>query len=489
MISDQFPLEATFDFEASRTDPSTLTRRRYRSWQLKGYVIAVDLVSIGVGMVAAYAVCTLHLFDTKEVLPAVLWYGVACLPVWAAVFAGYGLYKTRRVAARVDEFRGLVHATLASVITMAAIGFLLKLPVSRAWLVACFPAVILTCLAGRELVRFSFSKLRRSGRLFRPVVVVGSNGEAASLCDQLRDPALGYQVLGVVDDVGVGHLGSVAVLGTTDDVLSVVRACAAANVLVATTSVSELASNRLVRELIEAGVHVEMSSSLRGISAARLRVRPLGQTPLIYVEPVRRGGWRAVAKRTFDLAVATATLLVASPLFAAVAVAVKVNSRGSVFFVQERVGKDGVPFRVFKFRTMVSEAEALLPALKASSGGHGVLFKARDDPRVTRVGRILRRFSIDELPQLVNVVRGDMSLVGPRPALFSEMSFWTPELKGRLWVRPGMTGMWQVSGRSDLTFADYVRHDLYYVENWSLLTDLAILAKTVPVVLAKRGAY
>ncbi|MGH9123794.1 MAG: sugar transferase [Acidimicrobiales bacterium] len=469
---------------------STATvKRRYSSRQLKAFVMTIDLLSILAGMLLSYGLSRLYRPQELHSMPLALMFGACCLPLWAVVFSGYGLYKTRRVAARVDEFRNLVHATLASVIVMAAVGFLLKLTVSRLWLVICVPAVVACCLCGREVVRHVFSRLRRTGRLVRPVVIVGSNGEAMSLCEALADPVLGYQVVGVVDDIGVGHVGSMRVLGTTDQIVAVVQAAKATNVLVAMTSVSDQASNRLVRELIEAGIHVELSSSLRGISAGRLRVRPLGQTPLIYVEPAHRGGWRAAAKRTFDVVVATTTLAVASPVFLVVAVAVKLSSRGRVFFIQERIGKNAAPFRLYKFRTMVTGAEDLLPALKADVDSGAVLFKARDDPRVTRLGRILRRFSIDELPQLLNVVRGDMSLVGPRPALFSEMSSWTPELKGRLRVRPGMTGMWQVSGRSDLTFADYVRNDLYYVENWSLLIDLAILAKTLPVVLAKRGAY
>lgn len=464
--------------------------RRYSSRRLKCFAVATDAIAVALALVVAFAVSRLlRPFDTHRAGVQSLELGVLCLPLWLAIFSRYGLYKPRRVAVRLDEFRSLVHATLACTISMAALSFLLQLTVSRSWLVLCVPAAVGTCLVGREVVRQTSSRLRRSRRLVHRVVVVGSNAEAERLCAMLDDPALGYEVVGVVDDVGIGHLGatSIPILGTTADVLAVVESTDATGVMVATTAVNDMVSNRLVRQLIEAGVHVELSSSLRGISAARLRVRSLGVTPIIYVEPVHRGGWRAGAKRTFDLLGASLSLVVASPLLAVVAVAVKLDTRGGTFFVQERVGKDAAPFRLYKFRTMVAGSESTLPPpTDAVPAG---LFKDKDDPRVTRVGRVLRRFSIDELPQLVNVVRGDMSLVGPRPALFSEMAFWTPELMARVRVRPGLTGMWQVSGRSDLTFADYVRHDLYYVENWSLLTDLAIVAKTIPVVLLKRGAY
>jgi exopolysaccharide biosynthesis polyprenyl glycosylphosphotransferase len=260
-------------------------------------------------------------------------------------------------------------------------------------------------------------------------------------------------------------------------------------VIVATTAVTSAACNRLVRELVDARVHVEMSSSLQGIDAERLTVRPLGTTPIVYVERVHYGGWRAVAKRGFELICSAVALIALAPLLGLVALVIKLDSRGPVLFAQIRVGRHGRPFRVLKFRTMVSNAEDLIIDLRARNEVDGPLFKLHDDPRITRVGRAIRRFSIDEIPQLWNVVRGEMSLVGPRPALFSEMDQWTVELRSRLRVRPGLTGMWQVSGRSNLDFSEYVRLDLYYVDNWSLWRDLAIIARTVPVVLGKRGAY
>ncbi|HMC04926.1 MAG TPA: sugar transferase, partial [Actinomycetota bacterium] len=215
----------------------------------------------------------------------------------------------------------------------------------------------------------------------------------------------------------------------------------------------------------------------------------LGRFPIVYLEPVQRHGWRSVAKRAFDLATASVALVLASPLLLATAIAVKLDSKGPAFFRQERLGRDGDLFDVIKFRTMVNDAERLLIDLREHNEADGPLFKMKDDPRITRVGRILRKLSIDELPQLWNVLRGDMSMVGPRPALASEMVDWSPELHNRLRVKPGITGMWQVHGRSNSSFDDYVRLDLYYVDNWSLITDLAVMAKTIPTVLLRRGAY
>jgi exopolysaccharide biosynthesis polyprenyl glycosylphosphotransferase len=342
------------------------------------------------------------------------------------------------------------------------------------------------------VARHVFGRLRRGGGLLRPVVIVGVNHEAREIAAWMTsDPDLGYRLAGFVTDLPVDRVHpSVAgdVLGTVTDLRTVVTEAGAVGVIVAATATTLDVSNRLVRELTNAGIHVELSSALRDIAVSRLTVRPFGRFPVIYVEPVRRAGWRTFAKRSFDIAVATCGLVAAGLLMAVVAVAVRLDSRGPVIFRQIRVGRDGVPFEVLKFRTMVVDAEERIIDLRDLNEAQGPLFKIADDPRITRVGRLLRKTSIDELPQLWNVVRGEMSLVGPRPALPSEVAAWHPELHERLRVKPGMTGMWQVNGRSTSSWDDYVRLDLYYVDNWSLTTDLAILAKTLPAVLTSRGA-
>ena len=262
-----------------------------------------------------------------------------------------------------------------------------------------------------------------------------------------------------------------------------------ASVIDASSAVESAVTNRLARDLLDQGVHVELSSTLRDISSQRLTVRPLGRFPIVYVEPVTRGGWRAWAKRTFDLMGAGGLLGLTAPIQLVVAIAVKLDTKGPVLFRQVRVGRDSEPFSVLKIRTMVVDAEARLAELRELNEADGPLFKMSNDPRITRVGRFLRVTSLDELPQLWNVMRGDMSLVGPRPALPHETEEWDSLLTQRLRVKPGITGMWQVNGRSDTSFEDYTRLDLYYVDNWSLVIDLAILAKTVPVVLFRRGAH
>jgi exopolysaccharide biosynthesis polyprenyl glycosylphosphotransferase len=461
--------------------------RPYNPGLLKACAVLADLVAIELGLMAAFVLRN-RPDGTTTSLSVVI--GSVSIPLWLGVFSWYRLYEARHITSWLDETGRLTHAVLTSTLLMAAVSFMAKQHVSRGWLVLCFPTTVATCVVERGAARAWFNKLRRSGRSLRLVVVVGANAEAESICGLLiTHPVLGYRVVGVTDDSGVTDLLGVPVAGRVADTLSVVRATGAGGVIVATTAVTAAACNRLVRELVDARVHVEMSSSLQGIDAERLTVRPLGTTPIVYVERVHYGGWRAVAKRSFELVCSAIALIVLAPLLGLVALVIKLDSPGTVLFSQVRVGRDGRPFRVLKFRTMVANAEDLIIDLRHRNEADGPLFKVHEDPRITRVGRTIRRFSIDEIPQLWNVVRGEMSLVGPRPALFSEMDQWTLELRSRLRVRPGLTGMWQVSGRSNLDFSEYVRLDLYYVDNWSLWRDLAIIAKTVPVVLRKRGAY
>ncbi|MCU1452199.1 MAG: putative UDP-galactose phosphate transferase (WeeH) (Modular protein) [Acidimicrobiales bacterium] len=420
-----------------------------------------------------------------------LFISLLTLPGWLAVFANQRLYNTRFIGRRIDESRRVINACFLGMLLVALVasgsGFLLP----RSALVTLFLAATVLVLFERELARRLFLRLRSSGRMLRFVVIAGANPEGRELAAMLAtEPWLGYHVLGFVDDSTSDPqpVAGVPLLGTLADTGRIVRDNSGTSVIVASSGVDTEVTNRLARDLLDQGIHVELSSTLRDISSQRLTVRPLGRFPIVYVEPVLRGGWRAVAKRTFDVVGAGVGLVLASPILLAAAVAIRLDSKGGVLFRQTRVGRNSTPFQVLKLRTMVSDAEAQLAGLAALNEADGPLFKMRSDPRVTRVGRVLRKTSIDEIPQLWNVLRGEMSLVGPRPALPHETEEWDALLTQRLRVKPGMTGMWQVSGRSDTSFEDYTRLDLYYVDNWSLATDLAILAKTIPVVLLRRGA-
>ena len=270
--------------------------------------------------------------------------------------------------------------------------------------------------------------------------------------------------------------------------LEVIRRTGAVGAILSVASLEPDVVNRLTRTLTDAGCHVTLSSSLHDIDISRTRSQSIDGRLMIYVEPTNRSRTHLFLKRTFDVVVAGLALLLTLPIVAIAAVAIKLDSKGPVFFRQARVGKDGELFEMIKLRSMVQDAEAQRAELEDLNERTGPLFKMSADPRITRVGRFLRKTSIDEFPQFWNVLRGDMSVVGPRPALPSETEQWTPDLRERLRVLPGITGMWQVSGRSEADFELYRRLDLFYVDNWSLTHDIQIVAKTFMVVLTSKGA-
>lgn len=455
--------------------------------------MSIDLTTICVAMLAA--------FWLRSVVPGKdpagaqsrhLLVGAGSLPVWALMLWRGRLYSEPHIAGRLDEFRRLIQAEFRTFTVVVTASFLLRLYVSRGWLVLTAMLGIAALAAERGLVRRLVGRLRRKGRLLTRVLVVGGNVEALSLCAMLaNDPSLGYAPVGFVDDEaarGSRLLGGYPVLGTVAEAHHAARAAGATAVIIAATAVDHETTNRLIRQLSTTGFQVELSSSLCDIAPTRLQVRPLGRFPVMFVDPVKRDGWEMRAKRGFDVILAASVGILAAPLLAVAAVSIKLNSRGPVHFRQKRVGKNGELFDVLKFRTMVVNAEAMMDDLRSANQADGPLFKLKGDPRITRVGRVLRALSIDEFPQLWNVLRGDMSLVGPRPALPKEVHAWSEQLHGRLAVRPGMTGMWQVSGGGRWhSFDEYARLDLYYVDNWSIWTDLAILVKTVPAVLFAHG--
>jgi exopolysaccharide biosynthesis polyprenyl glycosylphosphotransferase len=448
-----------------------------RTLQTKLGLMAADA---GVSVLAFLAASELVESGTDRVA------GVLVFVVAGAFWLARGrLYSSRFITRRADEIRRIIDAVVLAAATVAVAAFVLPLDVGRAWVGITALLTVVGLSLEREVVRRYYASMRQAGKLSRKIIMVGDNTESRQLEAMFAgDRSLGYQIMERIDpsqSSDANHLVTAT--------LAAARAHGAGGVIVAATGIDTRSSNRLIRDLIESGIHVELSSTLADIAPNRLTVRPLGRFPVVYIEPVQRHGWRAVAKRLFDMLSSLAACIVLAPVFVVVALLIKVTSEGPVLFKQSRVGKDGLPFDVFKFRTMVVNAEALMADLLEDNEGAGPLFKMKDDPRVTRIGSFMRKTSIDELPQLWNVVRGEMSLVGPRPALASEMSEWDEDLYGRLRVRPGITGMWQVSGRSETSFEEYTRLDLYYVDNWSLVVDLAILAKTLPAVLKSDGAY
>ena len=447
-------------------------------------VVVVDSIAIALGLALPYWLSapitssSTYLVDRAVYMLLI----VAGIPCFLAAFSAQKLYTSRFITRTSDETRRLVRGSLLGAGALWMVAFVTKVDISRGWAISAPAVVFILTAASRRHLRSRFRRARAAGQLARRVVLVGTNTESRAICQMLdADTALGYRVVLVLDAGGVPC--------DIDEIIRDVRRVDANGVLLAASALDLASSNLLVRRLTDEGIHVELSSTLRDVAVSRLTVRSLGQFPMIYVEPTVRDGWRAFAKRSFDVTVASALLIVTLPLSVVAAAAIAVSSPGPILFRQQRVGRGGKTFDVLKLRTMVVDAEAQLSDIQHLNEADGPLFKVRSDPRVTKVGRTLRSFSIDELPQLFNVLRGQMSLVGPRPALVREVREWSPETHDRLRVQPGITGMWQVSGRSDASFDEYRRLDLYYVDNWSLVVDLSILWRTVPAVVSRRGAH
>jgi exopolysaccharide biosynthesis polyprenyl glycosylphosphotransferase len=396
------------------------------------------------------------------------------------------------------EYKRVIQASL-SVFGLAAIGsFLFDLDLPRSYVILMLPAGLVALLATRYVWRRWLFRRRDEGAMMSKVIAVGDRHTVSELlADLARAPRAGYRVVGACvnpDPLACNdELDGVPVLGVPNEVAAVATAFGADAVAVTSSAAfGPSAVRRLSWDLEGTDTELILAPALTNIAGPRVHTQPVAGLPLIHVDrPTYRGANRIV-KRLFDLFGSLALVALFSPVLLAVAVAIKVTSKGPVFFRQDRVGINGETFRMIKFRSMVVDAEKRLEALKkeqAADAGNQVLFKMRNDPRITKVGKFIRRFSIDELPQLFNVVSGEMSLVGPRPPLRSEVDLYGDDALRRLLVKPGMTGLWQVSGRSDLTWDDSVRLDVYYVENWSITGDLAILWRTAKAVLGSSGAY
>ncbi|MHB1139171.1 MAG: sugar transferase [Microthrixaceae bacterium] len=489
-------LQREFAPQEATSHESQTPRPRHKRLGLKAMLVAADTLAGALGIATSLFIFSLV---SGTELGVTLPIALLSLPLWPAAFAQQGLYHARHLDRRTEELRRLVNAVLVGTVGMAAMSVALQRELSRGWLLLAAVSVLATTAMEREVVRQIVRRRRESGRMTRRVVLVGNNAEAEELDRMLsRSAELGYEVVGRVTDNPDAFLAAElhdassspgpVYLGGTDQVLDAVRAAKATGVIVATTDIDLDTTNRLIRNLTREGVYVELSSSMRDIATRRVTIRPLGRYPVMAIEPIARNGWRTVFKRVFDVIASTVALIVLSPVWIAAAVAIRVTSGPGVLFHQTRVGRNGQTFTVYKLRTMVTNAEDMLPDLMEHNEAAGPMFKMSADPRVTKVGGFLRRTSIDELPQLLNVLKGDMSLVGPRPAMPHEAIQWNDDLRERLRVQPGITGNWQVNGRFTASLEDYQRLDLYYVDNWSVVTDLVILLKTIPAVLKRNGA-
>ncbi|MBO3100548.1 sugar transferase [Cellulomonas fengjieae] len=475
-------------FERRRTPLNADPSLRALAWRSVGprYAVATAGLDAFVATGVGAALLAPHY---SFALAAALAAGGAAVFV-ASVALGQG-YRRELLGDGPREFQSVLRSSVALAILLMVLGFLLGVDVPRELVLVGVPALAgLACLA-RHLHRRRLHGIRRDGSAMMSTILVGDEGSARRvIADLARAAHHGYRVDGVcLPDLSAGvAIDGVPVVGGTADVVQVVADRAAEVVIVTGSTLSGDALRRLSWALGRAGAHMVVAPDIVEVSGPRLTVRPTAGLSLLEVE-VDSPRRRLVAKSVIDMTLATLGLLAVLPVLLGAALAIRLTSAGPAFFRQTRVGVDGAPFTIWKLRTMYVDADARRDALLAQSEGNGVLFKMRRDPRVTTVGRVLRKYSLDELPQLWNVVRGDMSLVGPRPPLESEVRQYEDEVHRRLRVKPGLTGLWQVSGRSDLDWDESVRLDLRYVDNWSVAMDLMILWKTGRAVLGGSGAY
>jgi exopolysaccharide biosynthesis polyprenyl glycosylphosphotransferase len=479
--------------EDRRPDLEAISLRRVR-WvkrYIRGLIVADALAAF---FAASFALVLRFGVDAGYgpnaiYLPVTLLFPLA----WVGVLGLGRAYEARFIGDGTDEFRRVLDSAVRFLAILALSSYLLNWDFARGYAIVAIPLAMVLSLIVRAIGRRVERRAEREGTASRRVLVIGTERSTAELIRRLRrHDDHPFLVVGALVDQAQGDtVEGVPVVGTSRDAAdALIRSGADTIAFGAWSTLSQAELRRLSWELEGTHVDILVTPNLTDVSGPRISVRPVAGLPLLHVEKPEFTGFRRVFKGLFDRGVAFVSLVLLAPLFFVLAIAVRIDSHGPAFFRQERVGRAGKTFTMLKFRSMSTDAEERLDDIKAANvHGDGPLLKVVDDPRITRVGRFLRKTSLDELPQLVNVLFGQMSLVGPRPPLPREVAQYENHVQRRLLVKPGLTGLWQVSGRADLSWEDSVRLDLYYVENWSFLLDIAIMVRTVRAVLASRGAY
>lgn len=489
-----------------RAQRVTFVRKRERahSW-MHSYLLRVQW-SDALIVVASVFLAQLVRFGSDDVLapngggksPATI-VSLCLIAAWLIALRAFHTLDRRLIGSGSQEYSRVVTACLSVFGVWAMVDLLFKLDVARGFLALALPVGTIALLLSRWLWRKRLVRQRIASKNLERVLVVGGASSAVPLIQRLTlHPALGYEVTGVClptrmgshQTVEIGDDNEVPVLGTFDEVTDAVLRSGSTTVAVTSAeALGHTAMQDLSWDLEGMNVEMLVAPGVTDVAGPRMMVRPVAGLPLLHIDKPQYEGANRVRKATLDRLGSLAILFCTAPILLVVAIAVKLDSRGPVFYRGTRVGVNNNPFRMWKFRSMVQDADSQKATLAHLDEGAGVLFKMREDPRVTRVGKFIRRFSIDELPQLFNVLTGEMSLVGPRPPLPAEVEKYDGRVSRRMLVKPGMTGLWQVSGRSDLTWEESVRLDLSYVENWSILQDVAILWRTAKAVIRKDGAY
>lgn len=484
------PLELPTEFHSSAVEP---TSQDPWSSQYLRRMVALDLV---LGLVAGLAALILN--PSTEWNLAYLTVALMVPLVWAFTLALANAYEERFLGVTIEEYRAVGRASLWFLALVATAAYFTKQELARGYTLVVLALLFLSGLGARLMMRGWLCSRRARGALLQRAVVVGRADAVSTLLSSIQaDPRQGLRPVAVcasgldTEWNATSNLQGVPVFGTPRDVLATVDLCDADAVVVAAhPDLAGKALRRLAWALEERDVDLIISPGLLDIAGPRMSIRPSPNLSLLHIERPANRARVVFLKSAMDRSFALLLLTLLSPLLLLIAAAIKISDRGPVFFRQQRVGAGAQHFAMLKFRSMCVDAEKQLPSLaQQGHDGNEKLFKLKDDPRVTKVGRFIRRYSLDELPQLINVLLGDMSLVGPRPPLPAEVEQYEPDALRRLRVRPGMTGLWQVSGRSNLSWEESLRLDLRYVDNWSPIGDLVILFRTFRAVIATSGAY
>lgn len=476
---------------------------RQRNWTtgLPAAILIGDVVVIALTILIGHSVRFGVGTSDLAGVPITVSYGAIGVILGTMWFTSLSVGRTREiriVGAGPIEYKRVVNASLSLFGFIAILAYSFSVELARGYLIITCTVGIVLLLAWRWGFRRFVVARRRHGAYSRRLAIIGQPAEVLQLFKSFeRTPEAGYVPVGALmpgrsfsSPTGVEL--PLPVLSVDRRVSAMIETLSRENVdVVAVTggALKPAAMRRLSWELANLNISLLLAPALTDVAGPRIHALPLADLPLIHVSTPELGGVPSAIKRSIDIVGSAVGLILISPLLLAVAIAIKLDDGGPVLFAQPRVGRDGREFTMFKFRSMVVDAEARLAELRESSEGNDVLFKMREDPRITKVGAFIRRYSIDELPQLINVLIGEMSLVGPRPPLRSEVEQYEDHVMRRLKVLPGITGLWQVGGRSDLDWEESVRLDLYYVENWSIVQDVIILFRTIRVVLARDGAY
>ena len=474
---------------------ATAWQRRYRTQTLVTDGVAAAL-GVLAGVFARNAVFggQTAIGGSPEAMQATIG---AIAVLWLVVLAYHGAYATRFVGTGNEEYRAVTRSAVTLIAVIAFVSFALKLEFSRGILLMSVPLMVGSTVLARYVLRGRLAQARVNGDCLQPTILVGAAGAVLDLAERIAaEPAQsGLSVTGICvsntdDDALSTATLHAPLLGDEASTLEAVDRVGAKVVAVASSpTMSGHALRRLGWALEQRGVDLLIAPGIVEVAGPRLSLRRASGLPMLHVERPVSSGVRYATKLFADRLIALTVLVLISPILLVIGLLVRRDSDGPALFRQERVGEGGRTFTMFKFRTMGVDADARLSDLADGHDGNDTLFKLRMDPRITKIGAVLRRYSLDELPQLINVVRGEMSLVGPRPPLPREVDTYESDTVRRLRVRPGMTGLWQVSGRSDLSWVDSVRLDLWYVDNWSLALDAQILVRTVNAVFRGRGAY